>query len=69
MVSVVTAQTDPTAVVKARMSHTVNVLSSVAYSQPMPLAEALEQQSTVEGEAVAVSIISKFQSSNCFFPF
>ena len=55
MVSIVTAQTDSNAVVKARMSHTLNVLSSVAYSQPMPLTEALEQQSTVEAEAIAVS--------------
>jgi chromosome segregation and condensation protein ScpB len=37
------------------MSQTLNVLSAIAYSQPMSLQEALEQQSSVEEEAIAVS--------------
>ena len=56
MVSVVVAQLDENVVVvNARMSHTVNVLSAVAYSLPMTLQKALEQQSVVETEAVNVS--------------
>jgi hypothetical protein len=61
-VSVVVAQTDSSVVVKARMSHTVDVLSAVAYSQPMTLQEALEQQSLVEAEAISV-----IYSSNLLF--
>ena len=58
MVSVVVAQLeDNVLVVNARMSHTVNVLSAVAYSVPMTLQKALEQQSGVETEAVSVSIV------------
>ncbi len=55
MVSIVVPQLEESVVVNARMSHTLNVLSAVAYSQPMPLQDALEQQSSVESEAVAVS--------------
>jgi hypothetical protein len=58
LVSVVVAQLeDSVVVVNARMSHTVNVLSAVAYSLPMTLQKALEQQSAVETEAVNVSMI------------
>ena len=55
MVSIVVPQLEESVVVNARMSHTLNVLSAVAYSQPMTLQEALDQQSSVETEAVSVS--------------
>ena len=55
MVSIVVPQMDSSIVVKARMSQTVDLLSSVAYSQPMSMQEALEQQSSVEAEAISVS--------------
>ena len=55
MVSVVVPQIDSSVVVKARMSQSIDLLSSVAYSQPMAMQEALEQQTSVEAEAISVS--------------
>jgi chromosome segregation and condensation protein ScpB len=54
MVSVVVAQMEESLLVNARMSQTLNVLSAVAYSQPVALQAALDQQSSVEAEAISV---------------
>jgi hypothetical protein len=55
MVSIVVPKLENNIAVKARMTHTMALLSAISYSKPMPLALAKDLKEATENEAIDVS--------------